>query len=95
MSVSGVLDVLENCTFLANRAPSGLAVLSIGTVDGQNLEYLEFESNSLVCDDGQFIDYADPVLSDDATTASSNTSAEVRRIDQAGYAASRMGRVGS
>lgn len=76
LSVSGVLTSLDNCTFDANISPSGPAVFIIGTVFDPNPMDLEFASNSLACDDGQFIDYADPILSDDAA-ASVNVSAEV------------------
>lgn len=76
MSISGVLTSLDNCTFHANSAPSGPAVLNIGTMRDQNPMDLEFESNSLACGDGQFVDYADPILSDDAA-ANVNVSAQV------------------
>lgn len=83
MSVSGVLEHLENCTFVGNNASSGPAVFNIGTIDEENPVDLEFGSNSLICDDGQYIDYVEPVLSDEAA-ASVNASAEVSRLGSCG-----------
>lgn len=68
LSISGVLAFFENCTFFANSAPSGPAVLNIGTSDEDPID-LEFGSNSLVCDNGQFIDYTEPVPSEDAAAS--------------------------
>ena len=81
--VSGVLEHLENCTFVWNTASSGPAVFNLGTIDEEYLVDLEFGSNSLICDDGQYIDYAEPVLSDEAA-ASVNVSAEVNRLGSCG-----------
>ena len=76
MSVSGVLTMFDNCTFYANSAPSGPAVFNIGTITDQTPMDLEFSSNSIACDDGQFIDYVNPIVTDDAA-ANVNVSTEV------------------
>lgn len=65
VSISGELSFFENCIFSSNNASSGPAVFNIGTIRDAEPTDLEFASNSLVCDDGQFIDYNVSSLSDD------------------------------
>lgn len=72
LSSSAVLQRIENRTFLMSGAPSNPAVTKNGVIDAA--QYVEFAANTLICDDGEFIDYSDPV----SDASSPNASSEVR-----------------
>lgn len=80
MSIAGNILWFDNCTFHMNAAPSGTALVNVGSIDLPS-SFLAFSSNELMCPEGQFVDYVD-LLDDDG----SNTTEAVGRV---GVAASQ------
>eukprot|EP00903_Cladosiphon_okamuranus_P016354 g15082.t1 len=84
LSISGEVTFFFNHTFHENSAPSGPAVINMGTIDvdvdsdqAPTPTAIEFANNTLLCGDAQFVDYTDPVLGD-AAAAEVNVSKRYR-----------------
>eukprot|EP00752_Nemacystus_decipiens_P001402 g1387.t1 len=87
LSISGEVNLLFNDKFYENSAPSGPAVMNMGIIDvdvdsdqAPTPTALEFADNSLICGDGHFVDYTDPVLETTAA-ADANVSAKRYMVD--------------
>lgn len=58
MSVAGELTFFVDCMFEMNAAPSGPAVVNVGSIDLPSAD-MAYSSNELMCPDGQYVDYED------------------------------------